>query len=82
MAQKGEYFYQGLAGKTAKNYAIPGIRWKDAVRNILMWIFCFLMGRAVIFNEIAPLVRPCWPAYCERRGGEYSCWLQDWVFSA
>ena len=53
MAQRVNIFIR-VWPETAKNYAIPGIRWKDAVRNILMWIFCFLMGRAVIFNEIAP----------------------------
>ena len=54
MAQKGEYLYRGLAGKTAKNIVMPGIQWKEAVKSILMWASCFLMGRAVIFNEIAP----------------------------
>ncbi len=54
MMQKGELIYRGLTEKRTKKFVVPRIQWKTAVNNVLMLLFCFLMGRAVILSEIAP----------------------------
>ncbi len=52
--QRGAYSYQGLDGQAIRRMTIPSIRWKQLVYELLVCTLCFLMGRAVIFNEVAP----------------------------
>jgi stage II sporulation protein E len=33
---------------------MPRIRWKQVIEGLFIWVFCFLMGRAVILKELAP----------------------------
>jgi len=52
--QKGAYSYQGLDGQAIRRMAIPSIRWKQLIYELSVCMLCFLMGRAVIFGEVAP----------------------------
>jgi stage II sporulation protein E len=52
--QRGAYSYQGLSGQAIRRMVVPSIRWKQAIYELLVCMLCFLMGRAVIFDEVAP----------------------------
>lgn len=52
--QRGAYSYQGLEGQAIRRMTIPSIGWKQLIYEFLACMLCFLMGRAVIFEEVAP----------------------------
>lgn len=52
--QRGAYSYQGLSGQAIRRMVVPSIRWKQSIYELLVCMLCFLMGRAVIFDEVAP----------------------------
>lgn len=54
MIQKEAYSYQKMVSKTGRKVTTSDVRFKDVVQALFIWIFCFIMGRASIFQEIAP----------------------------
>ncbi|MBM7582468.1 stage II sporulation protein E [Caldicoprobacter guelmensis] len=52
--QREAYSYQDLSGHAVRRIAVLPVIWKQISYDILICTLCFLMGRAVIFEEVAP----------------------------
>jgi hypothetical protein len=50
MIQKEAYSYQKMVSKTGRKVTTSDVRFKDVVQALFIWIFCFIMGRASIFQ--------------------------------
>lgn len=54
MVQKEAYSYRKMVSKTGRRITISDVKLKDVFQELLIWTFCFIMGRTGIFQEIAP----------------------------